>query len=77
MTPCRLECREEAGRLYRIDPSFAHPASPRWLVVVVVLFHCFVFILFFFFLAVPHGIWDLRSLTRGQTHAPCIGGTQS
>ena len=30
---------------------------------------------FFFFLATPCGIWDLSSLSRAQTHAPCSGGT--
>ena len=25
---------------------------------------------FFFFLVTPHGMWDLNSLTRDQTHAP-------
>ena len=26
---------------------------------------------FFFFLAMPRGMWDLSSWTRDQTHAPC------
>ena len=26
----------------------------------------------FFFLTVPHGMWDLSSLTRDQTHILCI-----
>ena len=30
---------------------------------------------FFFFLATPCGIWDLSSLSRARTHAPCSGGT--
>ena len=30
-----------------------------------------------FFLAVLHGTWDLISLTRDGTHAPCIGSTKS
>ena len=35
---------------------------------------------FFFlntFLATPHNMWDLSSLTRGRTHNPCIGSTES
>ena len=28
---------------------------------------------FFFFPAIPHGIWGLSSLTRDQTHALCTG----
>ena len=27
----------------------------------------------FFFLAAPHGMWDLSSPTKDQTHIPCIG----
>ena len=32
----------------------------------MLLFYCF-------FFAVPLDIWDLGSLTRDQTHIPCIG----
>ena len=32
---------------------------------------------FFFFLAAPHGIWDLSSLTQDGSHNPCIGNTES
>ena len=32
---------------------------------------------FFFFLVTPHGMWDLNSLTRDQTHAPWNGSTES
>ena len=32
---------------------------------------------FFFFLAMPHGMWDLSSPTRDRTHAPCIGSAES
>ena len=28
---------------------------------------------FFSFLAMPHGMWDLISPTRGRTSAPCSG----
>ena len=28
--------------------------------------------LFFFFSVVPHGLWDLSSLTRDQTQAPAV-----
>ena len=31
----------------------------------------------FLFLALPHGIWDLNSLTRDPTHSPCLGSTKS
>ena len=30
---------------------------------------------FFFFLAAPHGMWDLSSQTRDRTRAPCSGST--
>ena len=36
-----------------------------------------VFFVFLFFLALPHGTWDLSSLTRGGTHAPCIRSMES
>ena len=36
------------------------------------LHHCL-----FLFLAMPPGMWDLGSLTRDQTHAPCSAGTDS
>ena len=32
---------------------------------------------FFFFLATPHGMWDLSFPTRGLTHAPCSGSVES
>ena len=31
----------------------------------------------FFFLTAPCGMWDLSSPTRGSTHAPCSGSTES
>ena len=31
----------------------------------------------FLFLAMPPGMWDLGSLIRDQTHAPCSAGTDS
>ena len=37
----------------------------------------FCFVLFFSFLAVPRGMWDLSPLTRDRTHAPCIGSEQN
>ena len=32
---------------------------------------------FIFFLAVPHGMWDLSSLIRDQIHTLCTGSTIS
>ena len=32
---------------------------------------------FFFFLVVPHGMWDPSSWTRDQTHVPCAGSMES
>ena len=32
---------------------------------------------FFFFWSLLTGMWDLSSLTRDQTSAPCIGNTES
>ena len=41
--------------------------------------HSWAWFLSFFlsFLAAPLGIWDLSSLTRDRTHAPCIGSGES
>ena len=33
------------------------------------------FFKFVYFLAAPHGMWDLSSPTRGHTHAPCTGSS--
>ena len=30
----------------------------------------------FFFLAVPHGLWNLSSLIMDGTYVPCIGSTE-
>ena len=35
------------------------------------------FILFFSFSAIPCGVWNLSSLTRDRTHAPCISSAES
>ena len=36
------------------------------------------FLFFYFnFLAIPHGMWDLRFLTRDGTWAPCSGSSES
>ena len=32
---------------------------------------------FIMYLALPCGMWDLSSWTRGQTYAPCRGSTES
>lgn len=34
-----------------------------------------IFCFFFFFFASPHGLWDLGSLTKDWTWAPCSGST--
>ena len=36
-----------------------------------------IFFVFFKFLAMPHSMWDLSSLTGGQTHVPCSGNLES
>ena len=41
------------------------------------LFFVFVFWVFFFFLAVPHGMWHLSSPTSDRTHTPCTGSAES
>ena len=38
--------------------------------------HCLCFLSFFFYFW-PHGTWDLSSLTRDRTCAPCSGGAES
>ena len=35
------------------------------------------YVCFFFFLAMPCGIWDLSSPTRDLTPVPCSGSTES
>ena len=37
----------------------------------------FLCIFTFFFPAVPHSLWDLRSLTRDRTRVPCSGSVES
>jgi len=39
--------------------------------------HLGYFIYFFNLLAMSHGLQDLSSLTRDETHAPCIGSLES
>ena len=41
------------------------------------MLHLGAFFLSFFFFAVLHGVWDLSSLTRDGTCAPCSGSTES
>ena len=41
------------------------------------LFACFWIGVGFFFLAAPHGMWDVSSLTRDWTCASCIGSVKS
>ena len=36
-----------------------------------------IYLFIFNFLAVLHSMWDLSSLTRDQTRAPCSGSTES
>ena len=35
------------------------------------------FLTFFFFLAMPYGMWNLSSMTKDQTLAPCFGSVES
>ena len=35
------------------------------------------FFFFFNFLAIPHGMWDLSSLTKDGTSVPCTGSVES
>ena len=37
----------------------------------------FVLLSLSFFLATPHGMWDLSSPTRDGTRAPCSGSVES
>ena len=41
------------------------------------LFKCFVLSFKHFFLAMSRGMWDIGSLTRDQTSAPCTGSSKS
>ena len=38
-------------------------------------YYCY--FIYFYFLVMSFGMWDLRSLSRGRTCAPCIGSTES
>ena len=58
--------------------SFAHFRSelsllPRETLCFWILLFLILFFIYFCFLAMPHGMWDLSSLTRDWTCAPCIG----
>ena len=44
---------------------------------LVLLFVWFLVLFFAFFLATLRGMWDLSSLTRDWTHAPCGGSMES
>ena len=39
--------------------------------------HSLFLVFFVFFLAIPNGMWDLSSLTKDQTCAPCPGSSES
>ena len=41
------------------------------------VFFNFLVCLFYIFLATLHSMWDLISLTKDQTHAPCIRSAES
>ena len=63
-----------------VSPSLGwvgHPPQTAWTEslkrVVVLVFRG---VCFGFFFAMPLSRWDLSSLTRVQTHAPCIGSTR-
>ena len=40
-------------------------------------FQAILLFILFYFLAALCSMWDLSSLTRDQTHAPCSGSTES
>ena len=48
-------------------PSLSLPITPLY----------FLSLFFFFFLATPSGMWNLSSLTRDRTCAPCSGSMES
>ena len=48
---------------------------PRWEVPDELVISWF--LSFFFFFALPQGMWDLSSLTRDWTQVPCIGTVES
>jgi len=55
---CLVDGAESSG------PRFQH----RWQIWKA----CFLFLFFFNFLAIPHGLWYPSSPTSDRTHAPCI-----
>ena len=57
---------------YHFDSAFLTTAS-----FVCFLKDSLIIIFLKKFLAVPCGMWDLSSLTRDRTHAPCIGRAES
>ena len=49
----------------------------KFLRVLITRKNFFSFLLFFFFFATLHSMWDLSSLTRDWTRAPCTGSAES
>ena len=60
------ESKEENNLCYNYNCAFWNPGNSC-------LFFFFFPLIFLLLLAIPHDMWDLRSPTRDQTHAPCIG----
>ena len=81
--------RRETGQLRRLwrndsnKPKLAHlPAHIKALSSLMwdvwfSLINSNIFLFFFYFLAMVHNMWDLHSLTRDRTWAPCTGSWES
>ena len=66
--------------LYIIVNLWRKPVDMLWKIWAVVLFPDIlltviwkILFIYFYFLATLHSMWDLSSLTRDWTHAPCSG----
>ena len=54
-----------------------HKCSNFSTFLTTLVIFCFAWFYLFIFLAASHNMWDLRSLTRNQTPAPCSGSAES
>ena len=49
----------------------------NFIIIILIFFEAVWFCFIFYFLAVPHSMWGLRSSTRDQTCIPCFGSAEA